>query len=204
MLSPLVAMADSFDCTGLHLSPALETTYATAPTADFDWRDRLQETDVSKSDWGSSFYGTFGPCPITYPKVISTSLLASVLWAQMRVVAIAKKYIGLPYKHRHIPALGGLDCSNFTSWVYNYGFGIRFSSNVKRQSTEAGRQLDPSEPLLPGDLVFLYDHNQAKIVHVAIYLDRAHVIDSAEVGVDIRPYNGRYKTDLAWARRVIE
>ena len=100
--------------------------------------------------------------------------------------------------------MGGLDCSNFTSWVYNYGFGIRFSSNINRQALEAGRRLVGSEALAPGDMIFLYDSGHKEIVHVAIYIDDQTVIDSTETSVQIRSFSGRYTSDYAWARRIIE
>jgi len=58
--------------------------------------------------------------------------------------------IGLTYQHHHIPdwnppadwpwkevAYGrnskGIDCSDFTSWTYNYGLGIKLPTNKQRQ-----------------------------------------------------------------------
>ncbi|OGR99322.1 MAG: hypothetical protein A2V88_03850 [Elusimicrobia bacterium RBG_16_66_12] len=117
-------------------------------------------------------------------------------------MAVALKYVGLPYLHRHIPAMGGLDCSNFTAWVYNYGFGIRLNSNVQRQAETAGRRLGPDEPLRPGDLIFLWNDERSRVSHVAIYVDESTIIDAAGGGVAVRPFSGRYRKRLAWARRV--
>jgi cell wall-associated NlpC family hydrolase len=127
-----------------------------------------------------------------------------VSWSRIRAVEAAKKWIGLPYKHHHIPAMGGMDCSNFTAFVYNYAFGIRFSSWVERQSEEAGRKLEKSETLAPGDLIFLYSADFTRISHAVIYLSPDEIIDSTGPGVDVRPFRGWYKKNYAWARRVIE
>lgn len=203
---PCIALASQFDCVDIPVNPVLESTYSSAPSGDFALRDQLPQTDVPDADWHSSKYGQFGPCPMTFPIVMSSAVPGheSISWSRERVLEVAKKYIGLPYAHRHLPAMGGLDCSNFTSWIYNYGFGIRFSSNVKRQSTEAGRPLSSTESLAPGDLIYLYDPDHQQIVHVAIYMNEENVIDSTGIGVQIRPFVGRYKADFAWARRIIE
>lgn len=172
-------------------------------TGDFNFRDRLNQTEVPSIDWHNPVYGRFGPCPLTYPKV-NLGQKMTQRWLQNRVIAVTSKYIGLPYRHFHFPAMGGLDCSNFSSWIYNYGFGIRFSSNIKRQSVEAGRRLMPSEILQPGDLLFFFDTRRSEVVHVAIYVDQMHVIDSSDLNVQVRPIAGKYKSQFAWARRIFE
>ncbi len=199
---PFAAPAKQFDCLDINISPVLKATYSVSPEGDFHLRDKLPQTEVLKNDWHNKKYGTFGPCPMTYPKVIADN--KSLNWYRERVLKAAKKYVGLPYRHFHFPELGGLDCSNFTSWIYNYAFGIRFSSNVVRQSLKAGRRLSRGEELSPGDLIFLADPKRHVIVHVAIYMNKSSVIDSSGTSVQIRPFAGRYKTDLAWARRIIK
>lgn len=178
--------------------------YQASLTADFSMRDRLPETahprerSPGKFDWG--------PKPLTYPPVEIPKGVNPIQWERDRVIAIAKKYIGLPYMHRHIPMQGGLDCSNFTSWVYNYGFGIRFSSNTQKQAQEAGRRLAPNEELEPGDLLFIWNKQKNKISHVVLYVDPNTIIDSTitkkQNGVALRPFKGWYKERFAWARRI--
>ena len=192
-----------FDCTDLPLTPLIESTFSKSPTEDFVLRDSLPPTEVEKSNW-SSCCGTYGPCARPYPKVIFPAGSPQVEWSRERVIAAAKKLIGLPYQHHHLPEMGGLDCSNFTSFVYNYAFGIRISSRVKRQANEAGRLLAPRESLEPGDLLYLFDQTGQEISHALIYLDSEHIIDSTGPGVQIRPFAGRYKDRLARARRVLE
>jgi cell wall-associated NlpC family hydrolase len=100
--------------------------------------------------------------------------------------------------------MGGMDCSNFTAFVYNYALGIRFTSRVDRQAEEVGRKLPKSEPLVPGDLIYIYADDMKKISHVAIYISPTEIIDSIDSGIRIRAFNGWYKSHYAWARRVVE
>lgn len=178
--------------------------YRASLTADFPMRDQLPETahpapkSEGKFDWG--------PKPLTYPPVTVPNGVNPIQWERDRVLAVAEKYIGLPYMHRHIPLQGGLDCSNFTSWVYNYGFGIRLSSNTQRQAEEAGRRLGPKEQFERGDLLFIWGKGKMKIKHVVIYVDQNTIIDSTITqkanGVALRPFRGWYKERFAWARRI--
>ena len=95
-------------------------------------------------------FGSWGPKPRHYEPLegIDDRPLA---WQRERVLAVAERFIGYGYQHHHIPdwdppahwpwkhsCVGhngrGVDCSNFTSFVYNQGFGIHMSSEVVRQS----------------------------------------------------------------------
>jgi len=169
---------------------------------DFSDRDRLPETNVPASDW-HLFWGGWGPKPITYPKVVAPSGVDQSQWMHDRVVAVAEHYLGLAYAHRHIPQMGGLDCSNFTAWVYNFGFGIQLKSNVHVQSKTAGRKLAATETFQHGDLLFIWNRDKTIIAHVAIFIGNDQLIDSTKGQVAIRPFTGWYKTRFAWARRVI-
>ncbi len=173
------------------------------PTGDFSFRDSLAQTEKPTSEWGSCC-GSYGPCALPYPAVVFPNGIDRIAWSRARIVAAAKKYIGLPYRHHHIPAMGGFDCSNFTAFVYNYAFGTRFTSRVERQAEEAGRKLAKSETLEAGDLMFLWSADRSRISHAAIYIDSKTVIDSTGPGVQIRPFEGWYRDRFAWARRVIE
>ena len=200
---PLLSYAAEFDCMDLPLGPLLEYTYSQTPTADFEFRDGLPQTEVNKSQW-ETCCGSYGPCPLPFPGVVFPAGASQKEWLRARVIQVAKKYIGVSYKHHHIPKMGGLDCSNFTSWVYNYGFGIRISSRVKRQAFEAGRLLSSNEPLISGDLIFFWNKDGNEISHAAIYIDQQHIIDSTGIGVLVRPFMGWYKERFAWARRIID
>lgn len=202
-LSSALVQAAKFDCTSLLFKPISEQTYLTSPTSDFTERDSLPQTEKPVNEW-LTCCGSYGPCALPYPKVVFPISVDRVEWSRTRVVATAKKWIDLPYRHHHIPAMGGLDCSNLTAFVYNFAFGIRFTSWVERQADEVGRKLKRSEPLAPGDLIFLYSADFTRISHALIYISPTEIIDSTGPGVQIRPFAGWYKKNYAWARRVIE
>lgn len=148
-----------------------------------------------------------------------------------RVVAVAMRYLGYAYQHHHIPdwsppagwpwqstcagANGkGVDCSNLTGFVFNLGFGLRFSSDVHIQAEEriarapGGRfvRVEPValpstyeerlETLRTGDLLFIRNRS-GKISHVVIWVGAIGrspngeplVIDSH--GEDTRDSSGR-------------
>ena len=184
-----------------------KTSYYDSLIADFNYRDTLQETDVPESEW--SLWEPWGPPAAHYPAVAAPSEFDNIKWYRDRVIEVAKKYIGLAYMHKHIPSQGGLDCSNFTSWVYNYGFGIIFTSDVVEQaaSSDAGRLLDGAESLAKGDLLFIWNSSFTSISHVAIYIDENTLIDSTidtVNGVAVRSLSGWYKIYFSHARRIFE
>ena len=185
------------------ISLLLRNSIEYSVTDDFDFRDSLPETFDSVTRWNTQ-WGKWGPRAVTYPEPLIPSTYNRISWQRHRLSAVAKKYIGLAYKHRHIPSLGGLDCSNFTSWVYNYGLGLKFTSNIENQSTEVGRLLKSTEQFESGDLLFQWSKDKTRISHVVMWLENGYVIDSSKGGVQIRKWDGWRKKNFAWARRVIE
>ena len=181
---------------------AEECNYQQSVSSDFSYRDGLPQYS------SPNYRDSWGPRPARYPAPQIPSACDPVKWQQQRVVAVAEKYIGLPYKHHHIPEFdggngAGLDCSNFTSWVYNYGLGIKINSDISKQADTAGRMLAPDEPLQPGDLLFIRTIDDSRISHVVIYIDSGHIIDDHASGVKIREFKGWYKNHFAYARRII-
>lgn len=182
-----------------------------ALTQDLGERDRLPQ---SQKPLSSKLSGKWGPHAFQYPPVVVPARCDPVKWKRLRVLAVAKRYIGLPYEHHHIPGWQsiqgngpGLDCSNFTAWVYNYGLGIRFTSDIEKQSDGPkvpGRLLNSGESFEPGDLLFILKKDRSKVSHVVIYIDENHIIDSHGPGVGIRPFKGWYKSHSSHARRIIE
>lgn len=178
-------------------------------TYDFPQRDRLfesRERVSPRSKWG--------PHARRYPPVEVPPGCDPVKWQRLRVIAVAQRYIGLPYRHHHVPdwqpgtgAGPGLDCSNFTAWVYNYGLGLKFTANIHQQSEGSrapGRRLPEGESLQPGDLLFILKRDRSQVSHVAIFIDDSHLIDDTGGGVQVRPFAGWYKTHFSHARRIIE
>jgi cell wall-associated NlpC family hydrolase len=186
-------------------------------TADFADRDSLPEAVVKQTDWYlKNWNNGWGPHAAAYPPVQLPSGCDATVWQRQRIIAVARKYIGLAYRHHHVPGWNppasltqspnegsGLDCSNFTAWVYNYGLGIRFTSEVRAQAEGPGRLLKSEEVFQPGDLLFIRKLDQSEVSHVVIYIDADYIIDSHDEGVQIRAFKGWYKTHLDRARRII-
>ncbi|MBX5493385.1 MAG: C40 family peptidase [Chloroflexi bacterium] len=192
-------------------------------TADWPERDRLLPTRLPADHWYARPWNDgWGPRAAEYPRVASPPGCDPVAWQRARVVAVARRYLGLPYRHHHVPdwdppaalvgavvAGPGLDCSNFTAWVYNYALGIHFTSHIARQAEgpEApGRILGPDEPLAPGDLLFIWNTERSRVTHVVLYVGDGQVIDSASArgGVTEHALSGWYATHYSHARRVLE
>lgn len=198
-----------------------------------DWAERsaLPQTDMPQVQWYTvKTLKGWGPRPAIYPDIdqlIGTLPPGTDIaqWQRDRVVAIAKKYIDLPYRHHHIPAWSpatpdhsgktgpGLDCSNFTSWVYNFGFGIQINSHIVKQAQQVpkrgevlspGRRLEADEPFLPGDLLFILKKDRSRVSHVVIFIDANHIIDSHKGKVAIRKFSGWYRTHLSHGIRIFE
>ena len=145
-------------------------------------------------------------------------------WKRDRVVAVAKHYIGLPYRHHHIPAWSpkspdqhgltgpGLDCSNFTAWVYNFGFGVILNSDVALQAAMKPRpgfavhpgmqRIGAEGPFMPGDIIYIANPQKTAIVHAIIFIDDGHIIDSTDGQVAVRHFTGWYRRQLSHAIRI--
>lgn len=205
--------------------------YEASLLQDFEHRASLPQTDIPRSQWYTEkeLSSLWGPMPLQYPGIEKLTAgfpsgTNMTQWKRDRVVAIAKQYIGLPYRHHHIPAWSpseankinqpgpGLDCSNFTSWVYNFGFGIILNSDVEKQAAmrprpgyrlpEGIRKVDAHGPFQPGDLLYIANPDHTVIVHTVIFIDNDHIIDSTGNHVAIRQFSGWYRTRLSHALRI--
>lgn len=185
-----------------------------ALTADFETRDRLPQSPLPRSQWyAKPGPGSWGPKAATYPPVAVPAGYDAVAWKRARVAVVARRLVGLPYRHHHIPAYDppgqgpGLDCSNYTSWVYNYGLGLRFTSAIAAQSSgpaAPGRRLSLDEPWAVGDLLYIMARDGSRVSHVALWLGDGQLIDAHNHSVAVRPFAGWYRDSLSHVRRVIE
>jgi cell wall-associated NlpC family hydrolase len=207
-VSALVLLALSATVRGYSQTDA-ECYSTESLTYDLPQRDKMITSDQGGA---TANQRGWGPHAGVFPPVDVPKGCDPVKWKRLRVVAVAERYIGLPYKHHHIPSWDpdegpGLDCSNFTSWVYNYGLGVKFNSNMKQQadgSLAPGRRLRADEPFEPGDLLFIMTKDHSRVSHVVIFVDEGRIIDSHGVGVKIRDFKGWYKSSFSHARRIIE
>ena len=144
----------------------------------------------------------WGPVASQYPAPALPRTDAGYL--RERVIAVAARHIGLAYQHHHIPSwvppagwawrpvasgddAPGLDCSNFTSFVFNYALGIKLPTGIGRQGEAlalngpGGGGCLGAEPialrhyaaletiLAPADLIYIRNRKGA-IGHVVMWL----------------------------------
>lgn len=166
------------------------------------------ESSIPFQSWNSAHvrdrYGSWGPPAREYPA--SSSLdERGVEWKRERIIAVGLQFLGYPYQHHHIPdweppenwpwmRVGegrntkGLDCSNFSSFVYNIAFGLKINSDVRRQAEQLkipiggregafheARRIERPESyeafkseLKTGDLLFI--ESKGEITHVVIWV----------------------------------
>ncbi|MBK8038098.1 MAG: C40 family peptidase [Verrucomicrobiaceae bacterium] len=172
-----------------------------------DWKDYAT---VPYSQWqdpaNQRRWGYWGPS-IKHLSPPTGLAKKSPQWSRERVIATAMRYIGYSYQHHHVPEweppadwprdpdqktpVGkGVDCSNFTGFVYNLALGIFPSTGIKQQSemTEAagpgaGRSVAVKRIELPksyedfpkvlqtGDLLFVKS-NKGNVSHVVLWVGK--------------------------------
>ncbi len=87
----------------------------------------------------------------------------------------AKQFIGTPYVYGGTSLTVGIDCSGFTSQVYE-AMGTTINRTAAGQYWSNGISVTKEE-LLPGDLVF-YGYN-GNVSHVGIYIGDEKIIHSS-------------------------
>lgn len=167
--------------------------------------DKKLESSVPFEEWNSRQvrrrYGKWGPGQRQYPPLENENGIPAE-WKRERILAVAASYIGLSYQHHHIPewmppddgsgraCKQGLDCSNFSAWVYNFGLGIKPNSAIEKQAeqqairsedglrsvnvetinNENGDYVSLVRKLKTGDLLYIRGRNQTKVTHVIMWV----------------------------------
>jgi peptidoglycan DL-endopeptidase CwlO len=113
-----------------------------------------------------------------------------------RVVATAKRYLGIPYRWGGASPSTGFDCSGFVMYIYSK-FGVSLPHNAAAQYGY-GRAISRSQ-LRPGDLVFFNG-----LSHNGIYVGGGRFIHSPHTGdvVKISSLTGWYSETYVGARRL--
>ncbi|OWK45082.1 NlpC/P60 family protein [Fimbriiglobus ruber] len=198
----------------------------------------LEETDRGKAqdsavvpfpEWYSpairTRWGVWGPAARHYPHPEYVDG-KSADWKRERVVAAALRFQGYGYQHHHVPDWNppadwpwlkvqaghngkGVDCSNYTAFVYNQAFGIKPTGAIREQSEQLemkgpdgkkvraerielpGAYADRPKSLKTGDLLFIKGKVDGDITHVVIWVgsigrspdDTPLILDSHGQGV---------------------
>lgn len=172
-----------------------------------NWKDHAS---VPYRDWynpvNQKRWGYWGPA-MQHFNAPSGLANKSPQWSRERVIATGLRYVGYSYQHHHVPdweppadwlrdpeqktPVGkGIDCSNFTAFVYNLALGIKPTSAIKSQSemTEAegpgaGRTVTVKRIELPksyadfprelrtGDLLYV-KNTKGSLSHVVLWVGR--------------------------------
>jgi cell wall-associated NlpC family hydrolase len=105
------------------------------------------------------------------------------------VVAIAQRYLGIPYVWGGASPSVGFDCSGLTMYVYaQIGIQMAHGATLQQQASKPV----PLNALQPGDLVFY--GNASFSYHVALYVGGGQVIEAPRTGAVVS-YDG---VDDAW------
>ena len=109
-----------------------------------------------------------------------------------QIVAIAQRYLGVPYRFGGKSPRTGFDCSGFTGYVYSRA-GMRLPAGARAQF----RGLTPVRYPAPGDLVF-FRTSGSRISHVGIYAGNLQFVHAPRTGktVEVTSMNNRY-----WRKR---
>ncbi len=116
--------------------------------------DPKDQSSVPYRDWykspNQSKWGYWGP-PAQHFDAPSGMKSKDPEWARQRVIATALRFKGYSYQHHHIPDWDppadwplpdkegispgkGVDCSNYSAFVYNLALGYKPTGNIKDQS----------------------------------------------------------------------
>lgn len=187
-------------------APLEELVYDLEHTERGDWRF---QSEVPHHDWylheTRVRWKAWGPPARTYSPPVGIDHQPSE-WKRERLIAVGLGFVGYGYQHHHIPdwhppagwpwketAVGhngkGLDCSNFTSFVYNLAYGIRFTSEVHQQSQLLQMEIPAVRETLPlwridlpetmeerrkklrtGDLLFIRNARGDHVSHVVFWV----------------------------------
>jgi cell wall-associated NlpC family hydrolase len=177
--------------------------------AGFDlapWNDPDTEAATPFTTWEAARRATsdaaWGPPARQYPKPALPQ--DDDDYRRQRVISVAARHIGLAYQHHHVPswqppagwswlpvAAGangpGLDCSNFSSFAYNYALGLRLPTGMglqartiglpgpggvgvlQAQRIEVSRYDDLRATLAPADLLYIRNRHDL-MSHVVMWL----------------------------------
>ena len=155
-------------------------------------------TDVSSLTDSLGLGGTTaaGTAALTGAKATGTVHTGSAATGN-DVVAVAKKYIGVPYVWGGTNPATGMDCSGFTQRVFkDLGVEIpRVVSDQMRQGTPVASLAEAK----PGDLLVSFGGN-----HISIYLGNGKAIDAPVPGKTIQIRDAwEQQSNLTSIRRIV-
>jgi hypothetical protein len=128
--------------------------------------------------------------PVNFPVAASPFVLDGGLTKAARdnpVIAIASRYLGIPYVWGGSSPNPGFDCSGLVQYVYAK-LGVSFVHFAASQYTSPNTVSVPPQRLAAGDLVFFVgsDGTREAPGHVGIYVQDGYFIDAPHTGSVVR------------------
>jgi len=115
---------------------------------------------------------------------------------------LAKRFVGVPYLWGGRSGFG-LDCSGFTSMIYEAA-GVDLPRDASAQAQCAGGRRVDAADLQPGDLLFwAHDYGTGAIHHVAMYSDEQLMIEAPGSADPVRLTPARFDAEYWGARRFL-
>ncbi|KAL0488401.1 hypothetical protein AKO1_015557 [Acrasis kona] len=199
-------------------SGAWSSACEASTTADFAYRDSLPEYEQNCTP-----VNTWGPQAYEYPRASIKEQCDNTRWQQTRVLRVIEKIIAKEYNycHHHAPKWtppdtpefrnskicsppeksrkknfwNGIDCTHFTSLVYNYAFGAHLNTATPMQACGVdfapGKSLtinvNKTEEFEIGDILFIGGNsasNPLTITHAVIWTGIVAVKGNGTFGID--------------------
>ena len=175
-------------------------SFTDALTAALGGSGLASGTDVSSLANGLGLGGTAGLgalSGLTPPASLGPSSVPAGTATGTDVVAMAKKYIGVPYVWGGTNPATGMDCSGFTQRVFK-DLGIELPRVVSDQMKQ-GTPVASLAQAKPGDLLISFGGN-----HISIYLGNGKAIDAPVPGKTIQIRDAwEQQSNLTSIRRIV-
>lgn len=175
------------------LLPVAAASAAPAPVAPVASAVTVRPDAPVASSGGST--STVSAASLTLPRVgatgvvpVSRAVLANPVLRGKVVIAVAKRYRGIPYVAGGTTPRSGFDCSGYTKYVYSQ-LGVRIP-RVSRDQYAWSRHI-PKSQAVPGDLIFFHS-SSGRVYHAAIYAGNGYVWHSPHTG-------SRVKLERLWS-----
>ena len=199
--------AESFPCVGIVVGVTVNVR--TGPGTDYDivatvWYGVALDVYAREGNWFQIGTGN-GTAYISadYVSVRPEDIASRGDYsAGQRVVAMAKRYLGVPYVYGG-SSPSGFDCSGFTSFVYRQ---LGYSINRTADAQLANGVAVSRNELRPGDLVMFKRPGNSTVHHVGIYVGDGMMIHAPQTGDVVKYTNintGYYNSVYYAARRIV-
>ncbi|WP_354233836.1 C40 family peptidase [Arthrobacter sp. UYEF3] len=172
-------------------------SFTDALTAALGGSSASSGTDASSLVSGLGLRGATGPGALSGLTAPAAGSVKAGAATGTDVVAMAKKYIGVPYVWGGTNPATGMDCSGFTQRVFK-DLGIELPRVVSDQMKQ-GTPVASLAEAKPGDLLVSFGGN-----HISIYLGNGKAIDAPVPGKTIQIRDAwEQQSNLTSIRRIV-